>query len=185
MLPLRGSGARSSRACSTSTPRQGSAKIIPPDSFAPPTEGCPCPFSLSSFQAIKTLGLLSNYYYFLTPSARVQGVPSWIRASNDSKTTPPGGNAVSMYTFGLCISIVFSLRHKAFCPFMVSYLCYTENHFIFDVKGWVVMLSFPESGQNVEYFVHVNVWASNTHLVYCNDIVGSHSEQPHVWWPAN
>jgi len=57
--PLRGSGARSSRACCTSTPRQGSpgvhfpsqehaflaVKRIPPDSFAPPTEGCPCPFS--------------------------------------------------------------------------------------------------------------------------------------------
>ena len=31
------------------------ARRIPPDSFAPPTEGCPCPFSFSSFQAIETL----------------------------------------------------------------------------------------------------------------------------------
>lgn len=25
----------------------------------------------------------------------------------------------------------------------------------------------------------------SAHLVYCDDIVGSHSEQPHVWWPGN
>jgi len=80
------------------------AKRIPPDSFALPTEGCPCPFSFSSFQTIKTLDILSNYLFFWTPSARVQCVPSWIRASNDGKTPPLAER--------LILNIWPTLKHK-------------------------------------------------------------------------
>ena len=99
--PLRGSGARSSRACSTNTPRQGSpavhfpsqehallvAKIIPPDSFAPPTEGCPCPFSFSSFQAIKTRSSLESLF-FLNALSSSSGRSELKKVSNDGKTPP-------------------------------------------------------------------------------------------------
>lgn len=49
-----------------------------------------------------------------------------------------------------------------------------------------VSLRFTVKSQCYLYDEILNlVRPSSTHLVYCNDIVGSHSKQPHIWGPAN